>query len=693
MKSSQALLAALLFLSFAILGFLVYDAQYQGPLDKIPHIPFYASETQKSEPPKPDEQLRRALRERDWSLVQALITKHTELAKLRVHGQMAPLHHAALYNQLELAKHCLRHGADPNAESEYGTPLHNAAAKAEIEIVKLLLDNGADTSTRSLWNTPLHRAVENKGADIVDLLLKAGADPDAIGQNRRTSLHKAAQYGNLKAAKRFLELKANVNAKDRFGWTPLHVAQYKPKMIKFLIEHGADVHAMTADGKTPLHLEVSREGAGYLVEQGAKVNVRAADGSTPLHAATQFNHPDVIELLLDKGADPNARMTNGKTPLHREAESSYQTERRIQALLDKGAKLDMLDRNGRTPLHAAATGRGNLETIRFLLNAGAAVNPKNKAGSTPLDLAIMRKTRDDNLWPAQTRLMQSPEKGRGSSSPKPPVDILIDRGGKLSPLARSNAELFVALDPWDRGEYPSCVDLGHWNPAKVDIAKIKRLITTHPSLVNATSFQLQRPLHAAVGANHFEAVKFLVDNGADVDSRNYDGSTPLHGAVEYLITGQMRMPMRSIDIKLTRFLLDHGADVNAVNNNGETPLHIAVSNGYLEHAKLLLKAGSTVTVRDKAGATLFHAACGNRHPETAEWLIALGADMNARDLSGRTPLQHAVDRNNASVLKTLLAYGAKIDVLNQWGLTPLEEARLRGHLDLLPLLHKKAEKS
>ena len=115
--------------------------------------------------------------------------------------------------------------------------------------------------------------------------------------------------------------KANINAKDRDGWTALIWASCKGdlEITKLLVENGADIDAKDNEGWSAL-MEASYEGhlkvVKYLVEKGIdRVNVKDNDGWTALMRASWRGYLEIVQYLVEIGADINIKNKDGKTAL------------------------------------------------------------------------------------------------------------------------------------------------------------------------------------------------------------------------------------------------------------------------------------------------------------------------------------------------------------------------------------------
>ena len=281
----------------------------------------------------------------------------------------------------------LQAGADPNARQGYNhTALSRAVANDSEQAVEVLLNRGADPNSRSeSGETPLHHS-HQASPEVFDKLIAAGADPNARDLSGNAPLHTAA------SDKRFL------------------------RSVQRLLESGADPNVRTnVHGTTPLHWANSAAATERLQTWKADPNATDKLGQTPLHLAVSDRDADPLERynrvvrLLNGGADPNARTDLQETPLHRAALSLRDSSAEVSQLLRSGADPRVQDHFGNTPLHFAAAHATTARTavVEELVEKGSRTNIRNNVGETPLHLAASRE--GEGQARAMTKLL--PERG------------------------------------------------------------------------------------------------------------------------------------------------------------------------------------------------------------------------------------------------------------------------------------------
>ena len=111
------------------------------------------------------------------------------------------------------------------------------------------------------------------------------------------------------------------------------------------------------------------------------------------------------------------------------------------------------------------------------------------------------------------------------------------------------------------------------------------------------------------------------------------------------------------DIEEVRNLLDRGAEVDSRNRGGETPLHKAAKNGHIEVARLLLDRGARIDAVDGFKMTPLHWAAWSGRSGVAILLLYKGARVDAEDHFKRAPLYKAVDHGHRETAKLFILHG------------------------------------
>ena len=137
------------------------------------------------------------------------------------------------------------------------------------------------------------------------------------------------------------------------------------------------------------------------------------------------------------------------------------------------------------------------------------------------------------------------------------------------------------------------------------------------------------------------------------------------------------------DLEAVRALLQQGADPNAAQPDGLTGLHWAALNDELGIAEILLYAGATVSpVTRVGGYTPLHLASQSGHGVVARTLLEAGADANAYTTTGVSSLHFAAQADAAEAILALIEHGAEVDARDTFSnRTPLMFAAYRGAVE------------
>ena len=310
-----------------------------------------------------------------------------------------------------------------------------------------------------------------------------------------------------------------------------------------------------------------KEAENILKQHNVNINNLDYEDFTLLSIAVMDNNIEMAELLLKYKADVNTAVSDGDTALILAVDNNNMEM--VKLLLSYGADIDYKGFRGRTALFCALeyNRKENIEMVKLLI--------KNKA-----DVNIAY---DGDYENEETPLIYAIMKGY-----KETVKILIENKADINKRNRNNANALIYAYMY-----------GHEDIANILLQNGSDSLDKSLKVCNLNKETLLSYDVPLITAAHYSTnevfLQKLIDNGANVNYKNYDEKTALIEAASYN------------NINAVKVLIKNNADLNVQNKQGKTALMWACHSGNLEMTKMLLDAGADKSIKRGNYDALYYA--------------------------------------------------------------------------------------
>ncbi|KAI7774252.1 hypothetical protein LA080_009029 [Diaporthe eres] len=644
-----------------------------------------------------------------------LMSPEVNVDAVDVHGK-TPLWWAASSGMADMVQVLIDAGANPDQEETNGgrKPLHEAASKNHPEVIKVLLGAGVDPLTRktkedpgnwcgnaprSIGHTPLMYACRNGHLEALEAFLPFLKDDESVHK----ALAWSAGAGRHDLVQRILQQPGvDINRKVS-GATPLFMASRwsNMKTMRLLLNEGADPtircefydefagagspppFLFNDDGQSRVRgltalysaLEGSQQGRApkaepeelnslleLFVDKGADIHDRSPSGDSLLHLAT--GHPVWLRILLDAGVDVNVANSDGCTALHK-----IMSVKCLSLLVETG-KADINKRatsDGKTPLLLSLDGYFEEATLK-LLEYGADCTIVDKDGNGPLHISLQSHRSKPEV--IEALLNAGADLNLRNKSGQTPLDVMFSRDSVLdlmNVMIKAGADINTRDTKNGATLLFRTISGREFRPEK-DYREAITSLLERGALLESRDYEGRTLLHEVIksqkgpqasfnrqepGPSRFD---FLVSLGLDIHDIDYQGNTLLHELCSRINTDSYTKDT----LAMLEMLLSLGIDVNRPNNRGRVPLHrlcikAESSHGDKDepHLDLVISRTKDINVRDKDGIAPLHLAVTVSEYLTKKLLDA-GADPTIETFEGLTPLHLAARSRKGNIVGMLL---------------------------------------
>lgn len=628
-----------------------------------------------------------------------------ELPSNTIEIQSNICHHAAKVGNSEAICWLKSLGLNINNRDEFGnTPLHEAVKNGRKNIhkvVQTLIDldvvidaldsegktalwyteNGTDTwkletrtvellKAKSKKNEGNVLAIDDSGDHnhLLSFCAKAGIPADldskvlddinATDELGRTALHWACMHENIQAIEYFLNMRVNPNALDEInnGNPPINYlsieCQTKLKILDMLLKFGYNINQTDKEGCNFLLYSVQNgmhvSDLENLISRGANWRVKLDNGNSVLHLAVKTGNVEALQHFFDLGSNVRDKNHNGCEPVHFLAFADTNFQETLQVLISNGGEINSVNKNGATLLLqsiianrslgdikclinrggncTATTNLGNgvlhysvrngsLEVVRYLLDLGSNINDQNSMCQKPIHFVAL----------AKRNFMET-------------LQVLMEHGADVNEVDQNGFTLAL-----------QCALVGR------SVEEL-RYVTSCGANWRAKTSTGDNVIHLATQNGNFEALKYFLDLGLDINETNSCGRKPLQNLS--LVENNFQETLQVLNT--------NGASINEFDLNGyNLLLQCALADRSVEELRYIIKLGGDWQVKSSNGDGILHLVTRNGNFEAVKYFLELGSDLRETNAIGLKPMHYVaqVKRNFRETLQVLVGFGADINAI------------------------------